>query len=206
MTQTRTSFILHAQNYLDLLNRCFDAPILENIEALADDLRSAWHDGRHVYLCGNGGSAANAIHIANDLHFGAGACGPPPANPGLRVEALTANSGIVTCLANDIGYENIFAHQLEVKARPGDLLLVLSGSGNSPNIIKALGVARALGVRSYAILAFTGGKCLEMADKAIYFPIDNMQIAEDTQLIVGHLCMQWLTGNKPPRGGLLHGQ
>ena len=138
--------------------------------------------------------------IANDLHFGAGACGPPPAHPGLRVEALTANSGIVTCLANDIGYENIFAHQLEVKACPGDLLIALSGSGNSPNIIKALDVARRLEMRSYAIVAFTGGKCLELADRPIYFPIDDMQIAEDTQLIVGHLCMQWLTGNKPPRG------
>jgi D-sedoheptulose 7-phosphate isomerase len=200
MNQTRTSFILHAQNYLDLLNRCFDASILESVEALADDLKTAWHDGRQIYLCGNGGSAANAMHIANDLHFGAGACGPPPAFPGLRVEALTANSGIVTCLANDIGYENIFAHQLEVKARPGDLLIALSGSGNSPNIIKALDVARRMEMRSYAIVAFTGGKCLELADRPIYFPIDDMQIAEDTQLIVGHLCMQWLTGNKPPRG------
>ena len=96
MTQTRTSFILHAQNYLDLLNRCFETSILESIEALADDLKAAWHEGRNIYLCGNGGSAANAIHIANDLHFGAGACGPPPANPGLRVEALTANNGIIT--------------------------------------------------------------------------------------------------------------
>ena len=200
MTQTRTSFILHTQNYLDLLNRCFDASILECIEALADDLKAAWHDGRQIYLCGNGGSAANAIHIANDLHFGAGACGPPPAFPGLRVEALTANSGIVTCLANDIGYENIFAHQLEVKARPGDLLIALSCSGNSPNIVKALDVARRLEMRSYAIVAFTGGKCLGLADRPIHFPIDDMQIAEDTQLIVGHLCMQWLTGNKPQRG------
>lgn len=200
MTHTRTSFTLHARNYLDLLNRCFEASILQSIEALAEDLKDAWHEGRHIYLCGNGGSAANAIHIANDLHFGAGACGPPPNHPGLRVEALTANSGIVTCLANDIGYENIFAHQLEVKARPGDLLIALSGSGNSPNIINALAAARRLKIRSYAIVAFTGGQCLELADRPIHFPVDDMQIAEDTQLIVGHLCMQWLTGNKPLRG------
>jgi D-sedoheptulose 7-phosphate isomerase len=200
MPQTRISFILHAQNYLNLLNQCFEKSILDSIEALAHNLKTAWHEGRHIYICGNGGSAANAIHIANDLHFGAGACGPPPTRPGLRVEALTANSGIVTCLANDIGYENIFAHQLEVKARPGDLLIALSGSGNSPNIVKALDVARRLEMRSYAIVAFTGGKCLELADHPIHFPIDDMQIAEDTQLIVGHLCMQWLTGNKPPRG------
>lgn len=199
MNQTRTSFILHAQNYLELLNRCFQASILESIEALANDLKIAWHEGRNIYLCGNGGSAANAIHIANDLHFGCGACGPPPSHPGLRVEALTANSGIITCLANDIGYENIFAHQLEVKARPGDLLIALSGSGNSPNIIKALDMARLLEMRSYAIVAFSGGQCLKHADCPIYFSVDDMQIAEDTQLIVGHLCMQWLTANKPPR-------
>ncbi len=200
MTQTKSTFILHSQKYLDLLNRCFDATILERIEALAEDLKSAWHDGRNIYLCGNGGSAANAIHIANDLHFGAGACGPPPAHPGLRVEALTANSGIITCLANDIGYDNIYAHQLEAKARPGDLLIALSGSGNSANIVKSLKMARTMEMRSYAILAFSGGKCLELADMPIHFPIDDMQIAEDTQLIVGHLCMQWLTGNKPLRG------
>jgi D-sedoheptulose 7-phosphate isomerase len=199
MIQTQTPFILHAQNYLEILSQCFEASICKSIEALADDLKAAWLEGRQIYLCGNGGSAANAIHIANDLHFGAGACGPPPAQPGLRVEALTANSGILTCLANDTGYENIFAHQLEVKGRPGDLLIALSGSGNSQNVINALNMARRLGMRSYAIVAFTGGKCLELADRPIHFPVEDMQIAEDTQLIVGHLCMQWLTQNKHQR-------
>ena len=107
---THSTFALHSQNYLELLNRCFKPPIIENVEILANELKAAWHEGRNVYLCGNGGSGANAIHIANDFHFGTGACGSPPCCPGLRVEALTANSGIITCLANDVGYENIFAH------------------------------------------------------------------------------------------------
>jgi D-sedoheptulose 7-phosphate isomerase len=117
--------------------------------------------------------------------------------PGLRVEALPANSGIITCLANDTGYDNIFAHQLQVKGQPGDLLIVLSGSGNSPNIVKALETADFQKMKTFAILAFSGGRCLELAQVPIHFAIDDMQIAEDTQLVVGHLCMQWLNSNKP---------
>ena len=83
-------------------------------------------DRRNVYICGNGGSAANAIHIANDFHYGIGACGPGSKLPGLRIEALPSNTGVITCLANDTGYENIYAHQLEVKSQKDDILIVLS--------------------------------------------------------------------------------
>ena len=113
------------------------------------------------------------------------------------VEALTANSGILTCLANDTSYENIFAHQILNKCESGDLLIALSGSGNSENIVRALEVAKDLDVKSYAILGFNGGKCKTLATTSIHFPIFDMQISEDTQLIVGHLCMQWLSNNKP---------
>jgi len=150
-----------------------------------------------VYICGNGGSAANAMHMANDFHYGIGACGPGPRLPGLRVEALPANAGIITCLANDTGYDNVYAHQLQVKGRKDDVLIVLSGSGNSANVVRALETARQLGMKSFAILAFSGGRCSELADITIHFKIDDMQIAEDTQLVVGHLCMQWLNANKP---------
>jgi D-sedoheptulose 7-phosphate isomerase len=137
------------------------------------------------------------MHMANDFHYGIGACGPGPKLPGLRVEALPANAGLITCLANDTGYANIYSHQIEVKGRPGDLLIVLSGSGNSANVVKALETSKRMGLRSYAILAFGGGKCRDLADVPIHFQIDDMQIAEDTQLVVGHLCMQWLNTNKP---------
>ena len=197
MTLAISSFNKRSRNYLDQLNGCFSDAIIDQIEILAKDLLSAWVEGRNVYICGNGGSAANAMHLANDFHYGIGACGPGPKLPGLRVEALPANSGLITCLANDTGYENIYSHQIEVKGRPGDLLIVLSGSGNSGNVVKALETSKSMGLRSYAILAFTGGKCLDLVDVPIHFPIDDMQIAEDTQLIVGHLCMQWLNSNKP---------
>ena len=190
-------FAIKAAAYLQQLKESFSPAILESIESLAKELLQAWVQGRHVYICGNGGSAANAIHMANDFHYGIGACGAGPRLPGLRVEALPANTGIITCLANDTGYDNIYAHQLQVKARRDDVLIVLSGSGNSANVVHALERAKQLGMKSYAILAFSGGQCLELADVAMHFEIDDMQIAEDTQLVVGHLCMQWLNANKP---------
>ena len=197
MIKNNNEFIDSAKIYLQSLCGIFSDHIICTIELLANDLLMTWQNGNNVFICGNGGSAANAIHIANDLLYGVGACGPAPQIPGLRVEALSANQGIITCLANDTGYENIFKHQLKVKAQQNDLLIVLSGSGNSTNIVNAILEANIIGLKTYAITAFNGGKCKSIADQTIHFPINDMQIAEDTQLIVGHLCMQWLNKHKP---------
>jgi D-sedoheptulose 7-phosphate isomerase len=197
MTPVQSRFAQAAVSYLERLQGCFNQPILRQVEQLAEQLMEIWVSGRQVLICGNGGSAANAMHIANDFHYGIGACGPGPRLPGLRVEALPANAGVITCLANDTGYDNIYAHQIEVKSRPDDLLIVLSGSGNSPNVVRALEAAKRLKMKSFAVVAFSGGRCLELADVAIHFPVDDMQIAEDTQLVVGHMCMQWLNTHKP---------
>ena len=194
---TPKTFTNSAFSYLERLQNCFNEANIEAIENLANELLQTWIDGRNVYICGNGGSAANAIHIANDLHYGIGACGPGKKLPGLRIEALSANAAVITCLANDTGYENIYAHQIEVKCRKDDILIALSGSGNSQNITKALDTANKIGVRTFAVLAFTGGKCKEVAQNVIHFDVNDMQIAEDTQLVVGHLCMQWLNSHKP---------
>ena len=197
MSKANNAFLSTSRCYLNKLNNCFTEEILEKIHTLALRLLKSWEQKKQVFLCGNGGSAANAIHLSNDLIYGVGACGEAPHIPGLKVETLTANSGILTCLANDTGYENIFSYQLEAKANPGDIIIVLSGSGNSPNIVNALLTSRKLGLESHAILGFNGGKCKHLADNPIHFNINDMQIAEDTQLIVGHLCMQWLNQNKP---------
>jgi D-sedoheptulose 7-phosphate isomerase len=156
---------------------------------LVETLRRCWRENRQVFLCGNGGSAANAIHLANDLLYGV----DKKSGRGLRVTALPANAAVLTCLANDIAYEDIFAQQLTVLAQPGDILLAFSGSGNSPNIVKALSKARELGVTSFAILGFTGGRALTLADHPIYFPAHDMQVSEDLQMMVGHMAMQYLT-------------
>ena len=192
-----STFKSQTEIYIHKLSSTFSEENIEKMENLAFDLRKVWSESRNVFICGNGGSAANAIHMANDFHYGIGACGEGPSQSGLKVEALPSNSAIITCLANDIGYENIYSNQLEAKANKSDLLIVLSGSGNSPNVVNALKKANEIGMKSYAILAFSGGLCKKYAHVAIHFKIDDMQIAEDTQLIVGHTCMQWLSSNKP---------
>ena len=169
---------------------------IRDIEYLAKILKYTWEKRGNVYICGNGGSAGNAIHIANDWFYGVGNCGPGEKGPGINIEALSSNQAILTCLANDTGYENIYLEQLKVKAKEGDILIVLSGSGESQNIINALKYSRDVGMKSFAILGFNGGKCLDLCDHSIHFQVDDMQIAEDLQLIVGHICMQWLTENR----------
>jgi len=164
---------------------------LRAIGELAGAMRDCWRADRCVYLCGNGGSAGNATHLANDFVYGIA----KGRGPGMRAHALSANSSILTCLANDLDYAEIYSAQLQVYGRKGDLLIALSGSGNSPNIVRALEAARVLQMKSFAILGYSGGKALKMADVAIHFPIDDMQIAEDLQLVVGHMIMQWLYAN-----------
>lgn len=158
------------------------------VTQLADELFDCWRTGRQVFLAGNGGSAANAVHLANDFLY---ALSKRPGS-GLRVEALPANTAVISCIANDEGYDQVFSLQLAVKARPGDVLIVLTGSGNSPNILKALEEARRIGMRSYAFLGFSGGKAKALTDVPIHFAVEDMQIAEDAQLISGHMIMQYL--------------
>jgi len=165
----------------------------ENLEQLAFDMRECWEAGRQVFLCGNGGSGANAIHLANDFLYGVARQG----NKGMRTHALSANIAVITCLANDISFDHIFSEQLAVQGRPDDLLIAFSGSGNSPNIQAALKQAKTMGIKSYAVLGFSGGSCKDLADVAIHCPIDDMQISEDLQMIFGHMLMQWLYQNQP---------
>lgn len=164
-----------------------------SINLLAQDMLRCWKEKRQVFFCGNGGSAGNAVHLANDFLYGIA----KKTGGGLKAHALSANPAVMTCLANDVGYESIFSEQLAVQAQAGDLLIALSGSGNSPNIVRALEQAKVMDVKSYAILGFTGGKCKGLADVPIHFPVNDMQISEDMQLIVGHMMMQWLYSHRP---------
>ena len=174
--------------YIKKLNQALGSDAMQQVPLLGLALREAWQEKRCIYLCGNGGSAGNAIHLANDFLYGVGA----NSGIGMRVEALSANSAVLTCLANDIGYERIYSEQLRVKANPGDVLIVFSGSGNSPNVVSALEMGNSIGMKTFAVLGYSGGKCKEIAHNPIHFEIDDMQIAEDLQLVVGHMCMQWL--------------
>ena len=179
---------LHYINYYKKLYNILESSPFKPIEDFANSILTAWRTKKTLYICGNGGSAGNAIHLANDFNYGIS----KGTGIGMRVEALPANASVLTCLANDIGYENIFSQQLEVKANKEDVLLVLSGSGNSPNILRALEVGNKLDMITFAILGYSGGKAKDIAKFPIHFSIDDMQIAEDLQLIVGHIIMQWL--------------
>jgi D-sedoheptulose 7-phosphate isomerase len=158
------------------------------VERLAYELRDCWRTGRQVFFCGNGGSGGNANHLANDFLY---ALSKTPGS-GLCVHSLSSNPSVITCLANDEGYDKVFSLQLAVLARKGDVLIAFSGSGNSPNILKALEEARRIGMTSYAVLGFSGGAAKALADVPIHFSVSDMQIAEDAQMVIGHMIMQWL--------------
>ena len=165
----------------------------KNMDLFFNEVLSVWKEHGHIFICGNGGSAANAMHISNDLFFGIAKEG----GKGIRIQALTANQPVMTCLANDVSYDEVFSAQLDLLANPGDMLIVLSGSGNSPNILSVLRKAKEMKVSSVAILGFSGGAALEMADIPIHVPVQDMQISEDIQMIIGHTLMQWLCERNP---------
>lgn len=160
------------------------SPLLQ----LAQMLLTLRDNGGRVFFCGNGGSAANAVHLANDLLYAVA----EKTGAGIDAVALSANPAVITCLGNDLGFDNIYSEQLAVSGRENDILIVLSGSGNSQNIINAIEAAKTKKMKTAAVLGFDGGRCKQIADLPIHFAIDDMQISEDLQLTVGHMLMKWL--------------
>lgn len=177
--------------YAGKLNNALASVDWSSIIKLAEAINEVHRERRRIFICGNGGSAANAIHLANDMVFGA----TGNEDYGLDAVALTANSAVITCLGNDLGYEHIFSVQLTAAGREGDLLIALSGSGNSLNVINAIKTAQRLKMKTVAILGFDGGACKAMVDSAVHFEISDMQVSEDLQLVTGHMIMQALSKN-----------
>jgi D-sedoheptulose 7-phosphate isomerase len=180
--------IPHFRDYARRLSNTLESIDWRPAELLADELLQCWRAGHQLFLAGNGGSASNANHLANDFMYPLSRA----KGVGIRAHALTENPAVITCLANDEGYESALAFQLSVLGRAGDILLAFSGSGNSPNILRLIEEARAMKIRSFAVLGYSGGKAKQLADVPIHFPVDDMQIAEDTQTVLGHMLMQWL--------------
>jgi D-sedoheptulose 7-phosphate isomerase len=189
---SKLDFESFSKDYIDRLKRALDLLPAKPLEALASSLMTAWQQRRQVFIFGNGGSAGNAIHLANDFLCGIS----KQLGHALRVTALPANPAVITCLANDEGYDGIFYRQLAVLAEPGDVVIAFSGSGNSPNILRALEHCAANGIESFAVLGYSGGKAKTLASHFIHAPVEDMQIIEDLQLVVGHLVMQWLYAHK----------
>lgn len=152
------------------------------VERLAGAVRRTRDAGGMIYTLGNGGSASTASHLALDLAKNV----RRPDRPNLRVFALTDNAGLLTAWANDQRYEDVFAAQLEAVVRPEDLVIAVSGSGNSPNVLNAVRVAKEHGATTFGITGFAGGKLLGAADDCVIVPSDNMQLVEDGHLAITH--------------------
>jgi D-sedoheptulose 7-phosphate isomerase len=170
-------------DYLGDLRAALDALDVEGVEKLIKLAAEARDSDRRVFVMGNGGSAATSSHIAVDLGKGASL----GRRKRFRVMSLTDNVPWMTALGNDIGYDSIFVEQLRNFAEKGDLVIAISGSGNSPNVLRAVEYARSAGCRTVGLTGHPGGKLREAADFSIVAKSSHMGRIEDLHLIVGHV-------------------
>lgn len=152
-------------------------------------IRDTFTGGHHVHVCGNGGSAADAQHFVTELvvRLDATSCRRP-----LPATALSTDTSILTAAANDFGFDHVFARQIEARAHKGDLLILMSTSGNSPNLLKAAVVADQMGVHTVALLGKGGGALRGQVDCPIVIPSDNTQRIQEVHSLCIHLWCEWL--------------
>ena len=160
------------------------ATALSQIGEAAQRLIAALRGGRKVLLCGNGGSAADCQHIAAELVSALHHDRPRKALPAI---ALTTDTSFLTANANDFGFEHVFARQIEALGQPGDILLAISTSGNSVNVLRALETATARGLDSILFTGKSGGKAAALAQVAIRVPSDETQRIQETHITIGHI-------------------
>ena len=183
--------------YADAIARQAAALPVPAILALVEQLDRVRREGRKVLLCGNGGSGATASHWANDLSKGASG----PGRPRLRAWALTDGMPLVTALANDMHYAQIFAEQVRTWAEPGDLVIAISGSGNSPNVLEAARAARACGACAAGLIGRGGGDLRALVDLAVVVETECMEQIEDVHMIITHIVTTALRDRAAGREG-----
>jgi D-sedoheptulose 7-phosphate isomerase len=154
----------------------------EQISSIAELVSTALTSGGKVMFCGNGGSAADAQHLATEYVVRFGRNRAP-----LAALALTTDTSLLTAAANDLGFQSVFARQVQALGRPGDLLFLHSTSGNSENLVQAALAARAAGVKTVAMLARGGGALVSAVDVALVLPTDNGARAQELHLAIGHV-------------------
>jgi D-sedoheptulose 7-phosphate isomerase len=152
------------------------------LDRMVDVVWRGYEQGRTLFVFGNGGSAALASHFACDIGKGTIA----GKRKRLKTVALTDNVALITAWANDKAYDTIFAEQLESLAEKGDMVLAISGSGNSPNVIRGLEAARRIGAETLVLTGFEGGRAKALADLCLVVPSDSMQLIEDAHLCATH--------------------
>lgn len=164
---------------------------IEDINDVMNILEKARIQGKRIFICGNGGSASTASHYVCDFNKGI--------SFGQEVkydfECLSDNVPMMMAIANDIGYDDIFVVPLQNKLREGDIVIGISGSGNSENVVRALRYAEETGAETIAICGYGGGRIKELARHSIHVKVDNMQIVEDVHLVLDHLMMYILASD-----------
>lgn len=180
-------FRKNMQEYMELEIKTIQSLNIDELNDAANALVDCRNRGGVVYTMGNGGSAATASHFVCDFYKGVSeAIGGKK----FLFECLSDNTPIVMAIANDISYDDVFAFQLKDKLKKEDLILAISGSGNSKNIIKAVEYAKTIGTPIVGITGYRGGKLREMSDYIMHVNIDDMQIAEDVHMMFDHMLMR----------------
>lgn len=182
--------------YLQRVAEVCAAVSVPQTEALADDIYECYLKGRFVFVCGNGGSGSNASHFCEDM--GKSTIDRKDFDNEsvrrLKILSLTDNTPYILAWANDEGFDRVFSEQLKNLASPGDMLVAISGSGNSPNILRAVDWANQHGMSTWGITGYSGGKLQSAAHKNLHVPIDDMGIVECVHLILFHWILNDIYG------------
>jgi D-sedoheptulose 7-phosphate isomerase len=171
------------ERYKTDLLAAVDTLDLRRVRQVIDLFRDARDSGRRIFVCGNGGSASTASHFACDIVKGASY----ERDARFRIMALTDQLPTLTAYANDVGYDCIFVEQLKNFAEPGDVVMAISGSGNSPNVIEAIRYADSIGCRTVALTGRDGGRLGPLAEIHIQVPVPHMGRIEDAHLVACHM-------------------
>ena len=181
-----------AKNYFKELSKVMSSIDITSIECCIKIIKNKIYNNNKIFVCGNGGSATTADHMITDLNKMLSL----KKNKKFRGYSLTSNTGILTAYANDISYTDIFSEQLKSLMDKDDLLICLSGSGNSENVIKATQYAKSIGGDTMAIVGFDGGKLKKISKFCFHVQSYDMQICEDIHLMFNHILMKFLINDK----------
>jgi len=181
----------YSRKYFSYLADVLDSIDESEINKLGDAFESARNNGNTIFVAGNGGSSTTATTMANDIGFDI--LKKTGTDKAFRVLSLADNNSVITAIANDVGYENTFINQLKIHYRTGDSIILISASGNSPNILKAAEWVKSRGGTIIGFLGFTGGKLIEFCDVRIHVKSEAGEYGpvEDAHLIMNHILAHW---------------
>ncbi|MCK8785175.1 SIS domain-containing protein [Roseomonas sp. NAR14] len=188
--QVISSRSTYCRPYLDRLSALLAATDAAAVDEAIDVIRRVWERGGQIITLGNGGSAMTALHFATDWSKGVFMA----TGRRFRARSLVDNMGVITAYANDVSFQDVFAEQLRNIAVQGDLVLAISGSGNSENVIRAIDYANGIGCETLGLCGFSGGRLKAKAHYVVHADVNDMQLCEDVHAIFGHIVMQALCG------------